>query len=98
MKSRQNPAPLTKEDGDIWARVLSRCRPHRCFDSRDASLYHRVTLGADRRDADLMWTVERVRITVRGFRPPSYPKWPMVMIMMRGDAADGVSWPNGEPL
>ena len=62
MKPRLGPAPLTKEDGDIWARVVNRSR--RCFSSHDASLYHRVTLGADRRDADLMnWaqTIRRVR-------------------------------------
>jgi len=52
MKPRLNPAPLTTEDGDIWARVVNRSR--RCFSSHDAGLYHRVTLGADRRDADLM--------------------------------------------
>jgi hypothetical protein len=46
-------APLTKEDGEIWARIVN--RSGRCFSSWDAGRYHRVTLGADRRDGDLMW-------------------------------------------
>lgn len=68
VKPRLGPAPLTKEDGDIWARVVTASR--RCFSSHDASLYHRVTLGADRRDADLMldsvatnWTPETLKCT-----------------------------------
>ena len=52
MTTRWPPAPLTKEDGAIWTRVVN--ASGRCFTSRDAGLYHRCTLGADRRDADLM--------------------------------------------
>jgi hypothetical protein len=51
-------APLTKEDGDIWVRVINRSR--RCFSAHDAGLYHRVTLGADRRDADLMLQAQEI--------------------------------------
>jgi hypothetical protein len=94
MKPRLN-APLTQEDLDIWVSVGHLVRPSR---KHFGDVLSGVACDADRRDADLMWLIERVRITTRGARPTTYPKWPMVMILIRGDAAMGLSWPNGEPL
>lgn len=93
MKPRLEPALPTKEDIDI----LCYTWPGRDW-RRDRLYPIGHSISADRRDADLMWLIERVRIATRDARPTTYPKWPMVMILIRADAAMGLSWPNGEPL
>ena len=98
MKPRLESLPLTPED----RRIMARGYPYPPGVTEPKAFFYGLLAGSsersDRRDADLMWLIERVRIATRDVWPTTYPKWPIVMILIRADAAMGLSWPNGEPL
>lgn len=74
------PAPLTHEDNDIWVRNVNRWFVGNDPGQAAVDAFHGDTLGADRRDAELMlqlthydhwerdYTRDRVRSVATAFR------------------------------
>ena len=79
MKLFLEEAALAPEDTGIWCRVYLRCG---CRPERGVVAAAR----GDLRDASQMLSIEMVRSSALNvYRPKDYPRWPMVMTLMRAN-------------
>jgi hypothetical protein len=87
MKPRLCSAALTREDWEILVDIREHHQRWR------GSNLLAMSQHSDRRDADLMYVIENMRLVREVRRPATYPNWPMVMTLMRGAELEGEDWP-----
>lgn len=92
-KPRLQPLALTVDDAYIWGMCCGRALPRSQWTAMFDKYQH-----SDRRDADLMLMMDRVKRVTWLDRPQGYPRYPIAMSLIRGAMAVGLSWPNSEPL